>query len=607
MATRPRFAQRRRARPGSLERPVNGRMYRGTWLLVGIPLLAAAFTVSHPQPLRPPALPPTFDGGVAAQTAAVIAGRFPDRSPGSEGARAARAWVAEQFVALGFQPPQIDRFHAKIPGRGDKQLENLIVRRTGRTNTALVVLAHRDDTGAGPGANDNASGTAALLEVARAYAEPSSPPRPPDPNHTIVFVSTDGGAFGALGAERFARSPAWADGIAAVVNLSAIAGHASPRIEFAGDRSRSPAAALVRTAARRVLEQTGREPRHPSAFAQLVDLAFPFSLYEHAPFVGRGLPALTLTTAGPRPPPAFGDTDRLDAQRFDEIGRSAQALLASLDQEIELAQGTSSYIYLGARVIRGWALVFILCAALLPCLAAIVDLFARLRRRRIPLVPAWRSLRTRLAFWLFAGVLFELFALLGVWPQGAARPLALEDSPGTDWPLAGLVVFTCFLLVAWLVAREWLVRRQPVDLEAELAGYTTALLALGVISLLVVAMNPYALLFVLPSLHAWLWLPQARAASPMLRVVLLAVGLAGPALLIGSFAIRFELGFDAPWYVAQLAAVGYIPLAPVLVACAWLAVVSQLAALATGRYSPYPDIAPRRPWGPLHALLRRGT
>ena len=30
--------ERRRSRPGSLERPINARLYRGTWLLVGLPL-----------------------------------------------------------------------------------------------------------------------------------------------------------------------------------------------------------------------------------------------------------------------------------------------------------------------------------------------------------------------------------------------------------------------------------------------------------------------------------------------------------------------------------------------------------------------------------------
>ena len=315
----------------------------------------------------------------------------------------------------------------------------------------------------------------------------------------------------------------------AVVNLDAIAGNSPPRIEIAGERSRSPSVAFVRTAATRILEQSGREPGRVSALGQLIDLAFPFSLYEHAPFVGRGTPALTITTAGTRPPSPFGDTpDRLNQQRLGEIGRSAQTLLGSLDAEVELAQGTSSYVYLGARSVRGWAIVFTLCAALLPCLAVIVDLFARLRRRRIALAPALRSFRTRLIFWLFAGLLFELFALLGVWGEGAARPLSPENSPGTDWPLLGLTVFTCFLAAAWLVVRPRLVPRRPVSAEEQLAGHTAALLALGIVSLLVVATNPYALIFVLPSLHAWIWLPQLREAPGLVRAGVLLAGLDRP-------------------------------------------------------------------------------
>src|SRR5215218_3537951 len=81
MATRPRFAERRRARHGSLERPINGRMYRGTWLLVGIPLLIAAFTVSRPQPLRPPALPPAFEAANALTDARDFSTSFPKRYP----------------------------------------------------------------------------------------------------------------------------------------------------------------------------------------------------------------------------------------------------------------------------------------------------------------------------------------------------------------------------------------------------------------------------------------------------------------------------------------------------------------------------------------------
>jgi hypothetical protein len=44
-------------------------MYRGTWLLVGLPLLVAAFSVGRASPLPAPAVPPTFDGTAAAALA----------------------------------------------------------------------------------------------------------------------------------------------------------------------------------------------------------------------------------------------------------------------------------------------------------------------------------------------------------------------------------------------------------------------------------------------------------------------------------------------------------------------------------------------------------
>jgi Peptidase family M28 len=604
MAALPPYRERRRARPGSFDRPVNGRMYRGTWLLVGIPLLIAAFSVSQPQSLPAPALPPDFDGTTATLLAKDFANQYPDRTPGSRTAHGAASWVSGQLAQYGFRT-QIDRFHAKMPGRGRVQLENLLAFRQGRSGQVIAVVAHRDNTGRGAGANDNASGTAALIELARSYATPRAPPRPPEPNHTILFLSTDGGAFGGLGAAHFAAHSPYRDRIVAVVDLDAIGGRGQPRVVFTGDDSRSPSAALVRTASARVLEQTGAEPARPSALEQLLDLAFPFSLYEQAPFIDEGIAALTLTSAGDRPPRAFGDTPgRLNGRRLAGIGRSAHALLGSLDDDVELAEGTASYVYLGSRVLRGWALVFIFCAALLPCLAVIVDLFARLRRRRIPLAPALRSYRSRLGFWLFGAILFGVFALLGIWETGAARPLAPEDSPGTRWPVVGLALFTCLLAVGWLIARDRLLPRRPLRDGEALAGQVAALLALAVIALLLVAMNPYSVLLVLPSLHAWIWLPQLQRGPLPFRIALLLLGLAGPVLLVSSFSARLDLGLDSPWYLAQLAAVGFVPFPSLLVFCAWLAVAGQLSAVVAGRYAPYPPAAERPRLGPGRRFLR---
>src|SRR5205823_14618857 len=137
-----------------------------------------------------------------------------------------------------------------------------------------------------------------------------------------------------------------------------------------------------------------------------------------------------------------------------------------------------------------------------------------------------------------------------------------------------------------------------------LAGETAALLALAVVSLLVLATNPFALLFVLPTVHAWLWLPQVRTARPPVRALVLLVGLAGPLLLLFSFAIRFGLGFDAPWYLLELVAIGYIPPATVAILLGGIACAAQLTSIAAGRYAPYPRRGERPARGPLRELVR---
>ena len=171
MAALPPRPARRRPRLGSLERPVSGRLYRGTWLLVGIPLLIAAFSVHKAQPLpapQPP-LPASFDRVGALQLARELAGTYPDRAPGTAGATGAASWFAGQLAPYGLGVIS-DRFRALVPGRGRQTLVNQLVTIPGRLPAEIVVLAHRDDTGAGPGANDNASGIAALIQLARSFA-----------------------------------------------------------------------------------------------------------------------------------------------------------------------------------------------------------------------------------------------------------------------------------------------------------------------------------------------------------------------------------------------------------------------------------------------------
>ena len=564
----------------------------------------AAFSVARPTPL-PRAFLPAFDGA-ATETLARDLADLPYRQPGSSQALAAATWVRDQLAPYGL-PIRTERFSAIIPGRGKVELQNLVAEASGRSPGTIVVMAHRDNDGRGPGADDNASGTAMLIQLARAYGVP--PGRPAGqlrPNHTILFVSTDGGAYGGVGAAWLAAHYPLRNDIAGVINLDSVGGDGRIRVEFSGDTPREPSGTFLQTVAARISAQTGRAPSRPGALRQLIDLGFPFSLYEQAPFLAHGIAAITLTTAGDNPPDPVSDTkDRLRADKLAQVGRAAQDALGTLDEGLEFAQGTSTYLYLGSRLIRGWAIELVLIACLLPFLATAVDLFARCRRRHIALAPALRAYRSRLAFWAWVIGLFELFRLLGAWPQGVARPIPPSSPLAHDWPAKALLGLAVLALLGWLVSRERLLPRRAITSEEELAGHTASLLCLGALSLLVVATNPFALVFLLPSLHVWLWLPQVRGAPLAARLGVLAVGFAGPALLVGSFADRFGLGWDAVWYLAELRSVGYVPFVVMPLLVVWLAGTGQLAALAARRYAPYPAAAELPPGGPIRRFVRR--
>jgi hypothetical protein len=249
----------------------------------------------------------------------------------------------------------------------------------------------------------------------------------------------------------------------------------------------------------------------------------------------------------------------------------------------------------------------VLVCLLAPFLVGAIDLFARLRRRRIPLVPAVRSLRSRLGFWAFVGVLVVLATLVGLLPDDPERPLAPDSEAAEDWPIAGLVVVGVLAAAGWLVARERLLPRRPPSTEERLAGYAVGLLALGLLGLTTLAVNPYALVFVVPALYAWLWLPHVAGRPAWMRGALAALGLLGPVLALVALERRTGLGLDVIPYTLRLFTSGYSEPATGVLLLAGAAIAGQLFALTAGRYAPYPDARDRPSQGPLRSLARRAA
>lgn len=138
-----------------------------------------------------------------------------------------RDYIVAYFETLGLatevQKTTVVYRHPHRSGRGTiiGQVENIVARLPGSSAVLadeasdLVVMAHYDSVPSGPGAADDASGVAALMETARILA--SAPP----PVHDVVFLVTDGEEAGLLGAQGFFRQHPAAKNAGLVLNFEA--------------------------------------------------------------------------------------------------------------------------------------------------------------------------------------------------------------------------------------------------------------------------------------------------------------------------------------------------------------------------------------------------
>ena len=88
-------------------------------------------------------------------------------------------WIASQFIRMGFTNVQLDPFVSSAAGLGDVSQKNVIAILEGSTypDEYIIIGAHHDSFSTSyphsmtmaPGADDNASGTAAVLEIARVF------------------------------------------------------------------------------------------------------------------------------------------------------------------------------------------------------------------------------------------------------------------------------------------------------------------------------------------------------------------------------------------------------------------------------------------------------
>ena len=123
-----------------------------------------------------------------------------------------RQRLETRFQAHGYET-SVQRRFACNGNAACAMVENVIARAPGAAvGDVILLVAHYDSVGAGPGASDDGIGTATLLEVARAV-------RKDHLRNRVVFLVTDGEEAGLLGAEAFVADETLMRDVAAVINV----------------------------------------------------------------------------------------------------------------------------------------------------------------------------------------------------------------------------------------------------------------------------------------------------------------------------------------------------------------------------------------------------
>lgn len=163
--------------------------YLAFFTMVGV-LVAGCTGQTSPEPSRSPSATPSRTSAPAQLEVARIvedvdhlAGNIGPRHATSDAHRQAAAWVAARFTALGYD---VECQEFDVPGGTSWGVPvdagtsvNVIAVPRGFDPSAMhsVVGAHLDTVPQAPGAEDNASGVATMLEVARLVADQQLPVR----------------------------------------------------------------------------------------------------------------------------------------------------------------------------------------------------------------------------------------------------------------------------------------------------------------------------------------------------------------------------------------------------------------------------------------------
>ena len=282
-------------------------------LLLGFALAWAVLTGPAPKPAAAPA--GEFSAGRAMADVRQIA-RVPHPVGSDEDAKV-RDYLIGRMTQLGLSPRVQSSVQVSDKTHRPVRVDTVVAVLPGAdpAASAIVVMAHYDSTPHGPGAADNAGGTASVLEIARALKTGPAPAR------DVAFVITDGEEAGLLGAKPFFAEDPLAKRLGFVVNMDA-RGSRGRAMMFETGKGNGQTIRLFARSAKR--------PVSDSLMVMVYELMPNFTDFTEAK--QRGMQGVNFAfLGGPRDYHAASDTAaNLDQRSLQDIGAQALAVTSAV-------------------------------------------------------------------------------------------------------------------------------------------------------------------------------------------------------------------------------------------------------------------------------------
>ncbi len=325
---------------------------------------AAPMPALAPEPRKALAeLPPAFSQArLAAHVEALAATALEGRGLGTPGEKAAAEYVAAEMKAAGLAPGGDDggffqRFRVERAAAGTPaDVTNVVGLLAGSDpawkDESVVVVAHYDHLGHGwpdarkefagqvhPGADDNASGVAVLLELARALKDEK-------PRRSVVFLAVTGEEAGRLGSKRWVAGPSSRDArkTLAAVNLDTVGRLGAGKLQVLGTGTAGEWIHAVRGAS----WVTGVETK---AVPETLESS------DHVSFVEAAVPAVQLFTGAHADYHRPSDTaEKVDVPGLAKVAAVAKELiswLAGREQPLAVSISTTEGPAHGAAAAPG--------------------------------------------------------------------------------------------------------------------------------------------------------------------------------------------------------------------------------------------------------------